>query len=164
MLLNLQTGQLDITKRPIFLLPQVSFQDETQELSFNLTSLQIHLEIACIGRGVFIPPTPWALQVLLTSAFSWGQRVCTDLVPAPLLGQTLHIAKSTCKALGSPMAWLGVMGSGAERTGILTGLANRFSKAELLTERKDGRMGLDKFLIFALFSGLLILTRHLVSF
>lgn len=62
------------------------------------------------------------------------------------------------------MAWLGVMGSGAEYSNILTGLANKGSKAELLTELKDGMMGLAKSLIFALFSGLLILTRHQVSF
>lgn len=39
MLLRLHLNQLDITKRLIFFLPQVSLQDKTQELSFNLTSL-----------------------------------------------------------------------------------------------------------------------------
>lgn len=58
MLLSLQIDQLDRTKRSVFLLPQVFLQDETQELSFNLTSPYIHLEIACLGRGVFISPTP----------------------------------------------------------------------------------------------------------
>lgn len=80
------------------------------------------------------------------------------------LGQTLHIPKSTSKAWGFPMAWLGVVGPSAECNNILTGLANKCSKGELLTELKGGRMGLAKFLIFALFSGLPILTRHLISF
>lgn len=35
----LQLDQFDITKRLLFLLPEVSLQDETKELSFNLTAL-----------------------------------------------------------------------------------------------------------------------------
>lgn len=39
MLLRQHMDQLDISKRLIFLLPQVPLQDKSQELSFNLNSL-----------------------------------------------------------------------------------------------------------------------------
>lgn len=72
-------------------------------------------------------PSPWALQILLMSGFSWG----AGRLSRPGASASPPSPSLLCEAPGPTMSQLGVMGCRAEPTHILTELANKWTKSRV---------------------------------